>query len=80
MKMVEMYTLKGMLIELAEMKEGSYYLSEEERLALHHFNQAADMGEDYRLFLLQMAQEVGIEPEQLVYLRRWTGPGATGIE
>ena len=49
-------------------------------MALHHFNQAADKGEDYRLFLLQMAQEVGIEPDQLLYLRKLVGRRVTVIE
>lgn len=83
MKLEEMYILKAMLAEIkAKAKataNGSYLLSGKEKLALYHFDQAANMGEDYRLFLLQMAQEVGIEPGQLLYLRRLAGLGVTAI-
>jgi hypothetical protein len=77
----ELYLLKNLLEIISTTKtQGSYTLSEEERLALHHFNQAANMGEDYGLFLLQMAGEVGIEPWQLLYLRRLAGLDVTAIE
>lgn len=70
MEIKEMLALRQLLTEVAIKTEGVYYLTKEERLALHHFEQDASRGEYYRLYLLQLAQEIGIEPEQLLYLQQ----------
>lgn len=65
-----MLTLRQLLEEVADRTEGIYYLTKAEKLALHHLDHSVNRGEDYRLYLLQLAQEAGITPEQLLYLQQ----------
>ena len=58
-----------------------YYLSGEERdIILRQLDEVTNQGENYRLHLLRLARLAGIEPEQLLYLRRLAGLGVTAIE
>jgi hypothetical protein len=80
MDIKQMLILRQLLEELAGQAEGSYYLSKEEKRALHHFDEESNLGEDHRLHLMRLARLADIEPWQLMYLRRLAGLGVTAIE
>lgn len=80
MEIKQMLTLRQLLDELAGQAEGIYYLTGEERDILRLLDREANLGEDYRLYLLRLATFTGIAPGQLMYLRRLAGLGVTAIE
>jgi hypothetical protein len=69
----QMSTLHAMFNQVMALREGAYYLSKEEKTALHWFNEEADLGENNRLYLLKIASKAGLEPAHLLYLRRLAG-------
>jgi hypothetical protein len=73
MELYELVVLSRLLKYVRTLHSGIYYLSKEEREMIGRFNEEADRGEANRLYLLQMAQSLELEPHELLLLRQLAG-------
>jgi hypothetical protein len=73
MEVYELLVLSRLLKYVRTLQCGIYYLFKEERDLIARFNEEADRGEANRLYLLQMAQSLELEPHELLLLRQLEG-------